>query len=159
MDTLSYKTVTLDAAKTPREWVVVDATDQVLGRLCAKVAKLLRGKYKPSYSPNMECGDNVIIINADKIVLTGKKMTDREYLSYTGYPGGQRVATPEVLMKKALNKHVKAGYNPLFTKVMKGMLPKNRLGRRIIENMYVYNGPNHPHQAQEPKVIDINKLK
>lgn len=159
MDTLSYRTVTLDAASTPREWVVVDATDQVLGRLCAKVAKLLRGKYKPSYSPNMECGDNVIIVNADKIVITGKKLTDRQYLSYTGYPGGQRVATPEVLIKKALNKHVKPGYNPLFTKVMKGMLPKNRLGRRIIENMYVYNGPNHPHQAQEPKEIDINKLK
>lgn len=159
MDTLSYKTLTLNAQNVQRDWVVIDATDQVLGRLCAKVAKLLRGKYKPSYSPNMECGDKVIIINADKIVLTGKKMTDREYLSYTGYPGGQRVATPEVLMKKALNKHIKPGYNPLFTKVMKGMLPKNRLGRRLIENMYVYNGPNHPHEAQEPKVIDINKLK
>ncbi len=159
MDTLSYKTLTLNAQNVQRDWVVIDATDQVLGRLCAKVAKLLRGKYKPSYSPNMECGDKVIIINADKIVLTGKKMTDREYLSYTGYPGGQRVATPEVLMKKALNKHIKPGYNPLFTKVMKGMLPKNRMGRRLIENMYVYNGPNHPHEAQEPKVIDINKLK
>lgn len=159
MDTLSYKTLTLNAQDVQRDWVVIDATDQVLGRLCAKVAKLLRGKYKPSYSPNMECGDKVIIINADKIVLTGKKMTDREYLSYTGYPGGQRVATPEVLMKKALNKHIKPGYNPLFTKVMKGMLPKNRMGRRLIENMYVYNGPNHPHEAQEPKVIDINKLK
>ncbi len=159
MDTLSYKTLTLNAQNVQRDWVVIDATDQVLGRLCAKVAKLLRGKYKPSYSPNMECGDKVIIINADKIVLTGKKMTDREYLSYTGYPGGQRVATPEVLMKKALNKHIKPGYNHLFTKVMKGMLPKNRMGRRLIENMYVYNGPNHPHEAQEPKVIDINKLK
>ena len=159
MDTLSYKTLTLNAQNVQRDWVVIDATDQVLGRLCAKVAKLLRGKYKPSYSPNMECGDKVIIINADKIVLTGKKMTDREYLSYTGYPGGQRVATPEVLMKKSFNKHLKAGYNPLYIKVMKGMLPKNRMGRRLIENMYVYNGPNHPHEAQEPKVIDINKLK
>ncbi len=159
MDTLSYKTQTLNPQNVQREWVVIDATDQVLGRLCAKVAKILRGKYKPSYSPNTICGDNVIIVNADKIVLTGKKLTDREYLTYTGYPGGQRSATPEVLMKKALNKHIKPGYNPLFTKVMKGMLPKNRLGRRIIENMYVYNGPNHPHEAQEPKVIDINKLK
>ena len=110
-------------------------------------------------TPNMECGDNVIIINAEKVILTGKKMTDHEYLTFTGYPGGQRATTPEVLMKKALNKHLKPGYNPLFIKVMKGMLPKNRLGRRLIENMHVYVGPNHPHQAQEPKVIDINKLK
>ncbi|MCI9608371.1 MAG: 50S ribosomal protein L13 [Muribaculaceae bacterium] len=159
MDTLSYRTETVSAANAEREWVVIDATDQVLGRLCAKVAKILRGKNKPSYSPNMECGDNVIIINADKVILTGKKMTDRIYLSYTGYPGGQRATTPEVLMKKAQNKHLKPGYNPLFIKVMKGMLPKNRLGRRIIENMHVYNGAEHPHQAQNPKVIDINNFK
>ncbi|WP_301707308.1 uL13 family ribosomal protein, partial [uncultured Duncaniella sp.] len=100
-----------------------------------------------------------IIINADKVRLTGKKMTDRVYLTFTGYPGGQRVATPEVLMKKAQNKHLKPGYNPLFIKVMKGMLPKNRLGRRVIENMHVYNGPEHPHEAQNPKVIDINTIK
>lgn len=159
MDTLSYKTLTPNAQAVEHDWVVIDATDQVLGRLCAKVAKILRGKYKPSYSPNMECGDNVIIINAEKVILTGKKMTDHEYLTFTGYPGGQRATTPEVLMKKALNKHLKPGYNPLFIRVMKGMLPKNRLGRRLIENMHVYVGPNHPHQAQEPKVIDINKLK
>jgi large subunit ribosomal protein L13 len=159
VDTLSYRTETVSAANAEREWVVIDATDQVLGRLCAKVAKILRGKNKPSYSPNMECGDNVIIINADKVILTGKKMTDRIYLSYTGYPGGQRATTPEVLMKKAQNKHLKPGYNPLFIKVMKGMLPKNRLGRRIIENMHVYNGAEHPHQAQNPKVIDINNFK
>ena len=133
MDTISYRTDFPNAQEVQHDWVVIDATDQVLGRLCAKVAKLLRGKYKPSYSPNMECGDNVIIINADKIVLTGKKMTDRIYLNYTGYP--------------------------LFMRVMKGMLPKNRLGRRLIENMHVYNGPNHPHEAQNPTVIDINKLK
>ena len=159
MDTLSYKTISPNAQSVEHEWVVIDATDQVLGRLCAKVAKILRGKYKPSYSPNVECGDNVIIINADKVKLTGKKMTDREYLSYTGYPGGQRVATPEVLMKKSFNKHLKPGYHPLFIKVMKGMLPKNRIGRRLIENMHVYNGANHPHAAQNPKVIDINNLK
>ena len=107
----------------------------------------------------MECGDNVIIINADKVRLTGKKMTDRIYLNFTGYPGGQRELTPEVLMKKSFNKHLKPGMNPLFIRVMKGMLPKNRLGRRLIENMHVYNGPSHPHEAQNPKVIDINKLK
>ncbi|WP_290392981.1 50S ribosomal protein L13, partial [uncultured Muribaculum sp.] len=158
-DTLSYKTLTPNAQSIEKEWVVIDATDQVLGRLCAKVALILRGKNKPTYSPFVECGDNVIIINADKVRLTGKKMTDREYLSYTGYPGGQRVTTPELLMKKAHNKHIKPGYNPLFIKVMKGMLPKNRLGRRIIENMHVYLGPEHPHAAQNPKVIDINTIK
>lgn len=159
MDTLSYKTTCPNAQSVKREWVIVDATDQVLGRLCAKVAKLLRGKYNPQYSPNVECGDNVIIINADKVRLTGKKWTDREYLSYTGYPGGQRTATPEIMMLKARNKHLKPGYNPLFIKVMKGMLPKNRLGRRIIENMHVYMTAEHPHEAQNPKFIDINKLK
>ena len=159
MDTLSYKTVSPNAQSVEREWVVIDATDQVLGRLCAKVAKILRGKYKPSFSPNVECGDNVIIINAEKVVLTGKKMTDRTYLRYTGYPGGQREATPEILIKKSFNKHVKPGYHPLYIQVMKGMLPKNRLGRRLIGNMQVYNGPEHPHTAQNPKVIDINKLK
>lgn len=159
MDTLSYKTVTLSPKSLEKEWVVIDATDQVLGRLCAKVAKILRGKNKPTYSPNMECGDNVIIINADKVILTGKKMTDREYLSYTGYPGGQRYASPEILMKKSFNKHIKPGMHPLYIKVMKGMLPKNRLGRRLIENMHVYNGPEHPHAAQNPIVVDVNTLK
>jgi large subunit ribosomal protein L13 len=159
VDTLSYKTLTVAPAAQEREWVVVDATDQVLGRLCAKVAKLLRGKYKPGYTPFMECGDNVIIINADKVILTGKKMTDKIYLNYTGYPGGQRELTPEVLMKKSFNKHVKPGMHPLFLRVMKGMLPKNRLGRKLITNMHVYNGSEHPHAAQNPKVIDINKLK
>jgi len=159
VDTLSYKTVSPNAQSVDHEWVVIDATDQVLGRLCSKVAKLLRGKYKPSYTPYTECGDNVIIINADKVRLTGKKMTDHIYLNYTGYPGGQRELTPEVLMRKSHNKHLKAGMHPLFIRVMKGMLPKNRLGRRLIENMHVYNGPTHPHEAQNPKVIDITKLK
>lgn len=159
MDTISYRTEFPNAQEVEHRWVVIDATDQVLGRLCAKVAKLLRGKYKPSYSPNMECGDNVIIINAEKAILTGKKMTDRIYLNFTGYPGGQRELTPEVLMCKSHNKHLKPGIHPLYVRVMKGMLPKNRLGRRLIENMHVYNGPEHPHAAQEPVVIDINKLK
>lgn len=159
MDTLSYKTLAIGPDAKEESWVVVDATDQVLGRLCAKVAKLLRGKYKPGYCPYMECGDKVIIINADKIVLTGKKLTDKIYLSYTGYPGGQREATPEVLMKKSFNKHLKGGKHPLFLRAMKGMLPKNRLGRKLIGNMYVYNGSEHPHEAQNPKVIDINTLK
>lgn len=159
MDTLSYKTVSATPNTIQKEWVVVDAKDQVLGRLSAKVAKLLRGKYKPSYTPNMDCGDNVIIINADKVVLTGKKWDERVYLSYTGYPGGQREATPRILQMKSERKGIKSGKHPLFLKVMKGMLPKNRLGRTLINNLYVYNGSEHPHAAQNPKVIDINKLK
>lgn len=158
MDTLSYKTLTPNAQNVEREWLVIDATDQVLGRLCSKVAKLLRGKNKPSYSPFVECGDNVIIVNADKCVLTGNKMTDRIYYNYTGYPGGQRELTPEVLMQKSFNKHIKPGIHPLFDRVMKGMLPKNRLGRKIITNMHVYNGSEHPHEAQNPEVLDLSKL-
>ena len=159
MDTLSYKTLSPGEHEVERGWVLVDATDQVLGRLCSKVAKILRGKNKPCYTPYTECGDRVIIINADKVQLTGKKWTDREMYSYTGYPGGQRVQTPETLMKKSFNKHLKPGKHPLFIHVVKGMLPKNRLGRRLLNNLYVYNGPEHPHSAQEPKVIDINTMK
>lgn len=159
MDTLSYKTLTPNAQSVKREWVVIDATDQVLGRLCSQVAKILRGKNKPSYSPFVECGDYVIIVNADKVQLTGKKWTDRIYYSYTGYPGGQREQTPELLMKKSFNKHLKPGMHPLFLHVMKGMLPKNRIGRKLIKNMYVYNGPDHPHAAQNPRVLELNNLK
>ena len=148
-----------NAQSVERKWVVIDATDQVLGRLCSQVAKILRGKNKPSYSPHVECGDYVIIINADKVVLTGKKMTDRIYLNYTGYPGGQREATPEVLMKKSYNKHIKPGKHPLFLRVLKGMLPKNRTGRALLANVHVYNGPKHDHEAQNPVLIDINKMK
>ena len=116
MDTLSYKTISANKATVKKEWVVVDATDQVLGRMCAKVAKILRGKYKPCYTPHVDCGDNVIIINADKVQLTGKKWTDRVYLNFTGYPGGQRELSPADLMKK--------GESRLFKRVLKGMLLK-----------------------------------
>ena len=159
MNTLSYKTVSIRKEDVQKDWVVVDATDQVLGRLCAKVAKILRGKYKPSFTPHVDCGDNVIIINADKVKLTGNKWEDRTYVSYTGYPGGQRYATPAILQKKSENKNLKAGKHPLFLHVIKGMLPKNKLGAKILNNVYIYNGPNHPHEAQQPKLIDINKLK
>jgi len=151
VDTLSYKTISANKATVQKEWVVVDATDQVLGRLGSKVAKLLRGKYKPNYTPHVDCGDNVIIINADKVRMTGNKWNDRVYLHYTGYPGGQRENTPATLLKK--------GADRLFRKVVKGMLPKNRLGDKLIGNMYVYEGAEHPHQAQQPKNIDINSLK
>ena len=151
MDTLSFKTISANKATVKKEWVVVDATDQVLGRLGSKVAKLLRGKYKPSYTPHVDCGDNVIIINADKVKLTGNKWNDRVYITFTGYPGGQRLGTPATYMKK--------GETNLFTKVIKGMLPKNKLGAKLLRHLYVYAGSEHPHAAQQPKTIDINALK
>jgi len=151
VDTLSYKTISANKATVKKEWVVVDATDQVLGRFCSKVAKLLRGKYKPNFTPHVDCGDNVIIINAEKAVLTGNKWTDRIYLRYTGYPSGQREYTPAMLKAK--------GDDQLFRKVVKGMLPKNRLGDKLLKNLYVYAGDEHKHQAQTPKSIDINSLK
>ena len=153
METLSYKTISVNRAQAQKEWVVVDATDQVLGRLASKVAKLLRGKYKPNFTPHVDCGDNVIIINADKVRLTGKKWTDRIYYTYTGYPGGQREYTPASIMAK------QDGAEKLLRRVVKGMLPKNRLGAKLLNNMYVYEGAEHKHEAQQPKVIDINQYK
>lgn len=151
MDTLSYKTISANKATVQKEWVVVDATDQVLGRLGAKVAKLLRGKYKPNFTPHVDCGDNVIIVNADKVKMTGNKWNDRIYYRFSGYPGGQREVTPAELMQK--------GPDRLLRKVVKGMLPKNKLGNKLLGNMYVYAGNEHAHQAQQPKEIDINALK
>ena len=155
MDTLSYKTT---SATSEKKWVVIDATDQVLGRLCSKIAKILRGKNKADYTPNLDCGDCVIVINADKVVMNGDKMTKHEYLRYTGYPGGQRTFTPQDLMNKS-HKVTMQGKHPLFIKVVKGMLPKNRLGARQITNLHVFAGPEHNMQAQQPKTIDINTLK
>ncbi len=159
MDTLSYKTLSATPATIEKEWVVIDATDQVLGRLCSKIAKILRGKNKPDFTPNLDCGDNVIVINADKVIMLGDKMNKREYLRYTGYPGGQRTFTPGDLMAKSKKKTVKAGRHPLFIKVVKGMLPKTKLGAAQLRNLYVYNSAEHPHAAANPKVIDINKIK
>ena len=146
MDTLSYKTISANKATVNKEWVIVDATDQVVGRLGAKVAKLLRGKYKPNFTPHVDCGDNVIIINANKVKFTGNKWNDKIYLSYTGYPGGQREITPAALVRKP------NGYDKLMRRVVKGMLPKNRLGAKLLSNLYVYEGAEHKHEAQSPKV-------
>ena len=151
MNSVSYQTVSVNKATASKEWVIVDADGQSLGRLCSKVAKLLRGKYKPSFTPHVDCGDNVIIINAEKVVLTGKKWEDRVYLKYSGYPGGQREFSPRDLQKK--------GSDRLFRKVVKGMLPKNRLGAKVLDNLYVYAGSEHKHDAQSPKQIDINQYK
>lgn len=153
MNTLSYKTVSANAQTVNKEWVVVDATDQVVGRLCSKVAKLIRGKYKPNFTPHVDCGDNVIIINAEKALFTGKKETDKVYTHYTGYPGGQRFNTPAELRLRS------DGAERILRHAVRGMLPKGPLGRSLLNNLYVYEGPEHPHAAQKPKVIDINQYK
>ena len=130
---------------------MIDATDAVLGRLASQAAKILRGKHKPGYTPHVDCGDNVIIINADKVKLTGKKLTDKVYLRHTGYPGGQRFATPADYLRK----------KPEFIieKAVKGMLPRTRLGAAILKNLKVYAGEEHPHAAQSPKTIKLNEIK
>jgi len=153
VDTLSYKTIFANNETATKEWVIVDATDQVLGRMSAKVAKLLRGKYKANYTPHVDCGDNVIIINADKVKLTGNKWTDRVYLNYSGYPGGQKKITPAAIVARP------NGEEKLVKRVVKGMLPKNRLASKQLDNLYVYAGSEHKHEAQNPKKIDINLLK
>lgn len=158
MDTLSYKTLSATPETIEKKWVVIDAADQVLGRLCSEVAKILRGKNKASYTPNLDCGDNVIIINADKVKLNGDKMTKREYLRYTGYPGGQRSFTPQDLMEKSY-KVTMQGKHPLFIKVVKGMLPKTKLGAKQLTHLHVFNGSEHPFADKNPEVLDINKMK
>ena len=147
MDTLSYKTVSLNKATVNKEWVVIDATDLVLGRLASRVALVLRGKNKAGFTPHVDCGDNVIVVNAEKIRLLGKKMTDRVYTRYTGYPGGQRFTTPrEILAKRP---------EELIRRSVKGMLPKGPLGAQMYKKLHVYAGPEHNHQAQKPEVLEI----
>ncbi|MCA0364494.1 MAG: 50S ribosomal protein L13 [Bacteroidetes bacterium] len=148
MDQLSYRTISANAKTVEKKWVVVDASNKILGRLSSQVANILQGKNKTSYTPNVDCGDNVIIINAEKIRLTGKKMTDKVYTRHTGHPGGQRFASPKELMAKDGRKVVEMA--------VKGMLPKNRLGSKLYTNLYVYEGGEHPHQAQQPTTIEIN---
>ena len=131
MNTLSYKTISANKETVNKEWVVIDATDQVVGRLCSKVAKLLRGKYKPNFTPHVDCGDNVIIINASKAYFTGKKETDKVYTRYTGYPGGQRFNTPAELRTR------KGGVDKIIRHAVKGMLPKGPLGRHILSLIHI----------------------
>lgn len=150
MDTQSYKTVSLNAATVKKEWVVIDATDLALGRLSARIALVLRGKNKPGYTPHVDCGDNVIVINAEKVILKGNKMTNRVYTRYTGFPGGQRFTTPAEILRKRPTE--------LVRRAVKGMLPKTRLGDKLINNLYIYAGPEHPHQAQQPKTIKLNEI-
>ena len=147
MDALSYKTVFANKATANKEWLVVDANGKVLGRVASEIAKLVRGKNKTNFTPNVDCGDNVIVINADKIVLTGNKWEAKEYVSYSLYPGGQkRVAAKDMKAKSATT---------IVEKAVKGMLPKNRLGRELFRNLFVYVGAEHPHAAQQPKSYEF----
>jgi large subunit ribosomal protein L13 len=147
LDTNSFKTVSLNSATVEKNWVIVDADSQILGRMASEVAKMIRGKHKPAYTPHVDCGDNVIVINADKIRLTGSKWTDKQYVRHTGYPGGQRIETPNSIKAKSST--------ILIEKAVKGMLPINRLGRQIFKNLYVYEGTDHPHAAQKPKEVKL----
>lgn len=147
MNTLSYKTVSANSKTVDKQWVLIDANAEILGRLSSKIAMILRGKHKPSFTPHVDCGDNVIVINADKVRLTGNKFSEKEYVSYTGYPGGQKFISPKDLMVKHPTRVVE--------KAVRGMLPKNKLGNKIIKNLHVYAGGEHPHAAQNPKTIKL----
>ena len=151
MDAVSYKTISANKDIVKKEWVLIDAQEMVVGRLATAVARILKGKNKPYYTPSFDCGDNVIIINAEKVRFTGKKWTDKEYVHHTTYPGGQRFATPKEVMRKYPER--------ILEHAIKCMLPKNKLGSQLYRNLHVYVGPNHPHEAQQPKLININDIK
>ena len=136
-----------NAQTAGKQWVVIDAENQVLGRLSSEIAKRLRGKHKTNFTPHVDCGDNVIVINAEKVRLTGQKWTQKEYVTHTGYPGGQRHITPEKLIEKKPT--------AIVEKAVKGMLPKNRLGAVLFSNLHVYAGAQHPHEAQTPIQVKL----
>jgi large subunit ribosomal protein L13 len=150
VNTLSYKTVSANKDTVQKEWVVIDASEQSLGRVCSIVAKFLRGKYKTNYTPHVDCGDNVIVINAENIQLTGKKWNEKQYIRHTGYPGGQRSLTAQELYDKDPTRVVE--------NAVKGMLPKNRLGSALFRNLKVYAGSEHGHEAQQPRKINLNEV-
>ena len=151
MDAVSYKTISANKDIVKKEWVLIDAQEMVVGRLATVVARILKGKNKPYYTPSFDCGDNVVIINAEKVRFSGKKWTDKQYVHHTTYPGGQRFATPKEVMRKYPER--------ILEHAIKGMLPKNRLGSQLYRNLHVYVGPNHPHEAQQPKLINVNDIK
>ncbi|MBN1388548.1 MAG: 50S ribosomal protein L13 [Bacteroidales bacterium] len=151
MNTNSYKTISANKATVNKEWLLVDAEGEILGRLASKVAKLIRGKHKPDFTPHVDCGDNVIIINADKVKMTGSKWEDKEYIRYSGYPGGQK----SIVASEVFKKHPER----IVENAVKGMLPKNRLGRAIFKNLYVYAGDKHEQEAQKPRKIELDKIK
>ena len=151
MDTLSYKTVSANKQTVNKEWLLIDAEGMILGRLASEVAKLLRGKHKPEYTPHVDCGDNVVIINAEKVKLSGKKMDDKIFIRHSGYPGGQRSRSAGEVLAKFPER--------LVEHAVKGMLPKNRLGSDLFRNLYVYVGPEHNQEAQQPRKIELNTNK
>jgi large subunit ribosomal protein L13 len=151
MDTLSYKTISANKETVTKDWVLIDAENEILGRLASKAALLLRGKLKPNYTPHVDCGDNVVIINAEKVRMTGNKMNDKEYIRHSGYPGGQTVLKAKEVMKTKPER--------IIEKAIKGMLPKNRLGSELFRNLYVYVGPEHKQEAQQPRKINLNEIK
>ncbi len=147
MDTISYKTISANAKTVDKRWVIADAEGKTLGRFCTELASVLRGKTKTNFTPHVDCGDYVIVVNAEKITFTGNKMDVKEYETFSGYPGGRRV----ILAKDLLARKPK----DLIERGVKGMLPKNRLGRKIFTNLHVYVGNEHPHAAQKPEKLDI----
>ncbi len=151
MDAISYKTISANKATVNKEWIVVDATGQNLGRLASKVAKMIRGKHKTNYTPHVDCGDNVIVLNAEKIELTGNKWEGKEYVRHTGYPGGQRTTTAREMFEKDPTR--------LIEKAVKGMLPKNKSGTAFLKNLNVFVDTEHPHTAQKPKEVNLNEIK
>ena len=150
MDTLSYKTQSANKETANKQWLIVDAAGVNLGRLSSEVASLLRGKHKPLFTPHADCGDNVIVINADKVALRGKKWDEKVYIRYTGYPGGQRFATPKEMLAKKPEEVIKHAVH--------GMLPKGRLGRALNTNLFVFAGAEHDHAAQQPKKVDLTTI-
>ncbi len=148
MDTLSYKTVSANKETADKKWILVDAEGQTVGRLASKVAKMIRGKHKPNFTPHADCGDNVIVVNAEKVSFSGTKLADKEYIRYTGYPGGQRSTAAEMMLKDHPER--------LIEKAVKGMFPKNKLGRRLFTNLKVYKGTEHNHDAQKPQVVNLD---
>jgi large subunit ribosomal protein L13 len=148
VNTLSFRTQSANAATVKRDWYVVDATNLTLGRMCSRIAGILRGKNKPYFTPHTDCGDYIIVINADKIKLTGKKMDDKEYITYSGYPGGQKSESARNLLERRPEAVVERS--------IKGMLPKNRLGRQMFRKLYVYAGAEHPHTAQQPRSLSFS---
>ena len=151
MEAISYKTVSASKETVTKGWVIVDAENEILGRLASNVAYILRGKDKVNFTPHVDTGDNVIIINAEKIKLTGNKVAEKEYVRHTGYPGGQRFATPKLLFSKKPTEVVRMAVS--------GMLPKNKLGDALRRNVFIYAGAEQPHAAQQPKEIKINTIK
>lgn len=142
---LSFKTKSANESIVERDWYVIDATNQTLGRMSSKIAHVLRGKNKAYYTPHFDCGDYVIVVNSANVKMTGTKMINKEYRTYTGYPGGQKVETAKSLLARRPN--------AVIERSVKGMLPKNRLGRAMYKKLFVYEGAEHPHAAQKPKEL------